>query len=136
MITEEQRAYSRKYYLEHRQEIRRNLKKSKLKHRIKIYKKERQRGTERKIAVLSYYSGGVPICARCGITDVDVLCIDHINGNGCRHRRAIGSQGRHFFRWLNANDYPSGYQVLCFNCNAKKYLTDLRENIAKGGIYG
>ena len=133
MPTEKQRAYSRKYYQEHRQEISRNLKKSQLKNRIRICERARLRGLKQKEAVMSHYSGGAPICVKCGITDIDVLTIDHINGNGSSHRRAIGIEGNFFYRWLIRNNYPKGYQALCFNCNIKKHLCSLRERCNQGG---
>lgn len=73
--------------------------------------------------VFRHYSGNYPSCARCGITDLDVLCIDHINDDGNAHRKSIGvPSGTRFYQWLINHNFPSGYQVLCFNCNMKKRL--------------
>jgi hypothetical protein len=52
------------------------------------------------------------------------LSIDHINGKGAEHLRSIGSisckgrglGGTQFYRWLQRNNYPRGFQVLCMNC--------------------
>ena len=79
-------------------------------------------GQERKVKVLSYYSGGKPRCARCGIEDIEVLCIDHINGGGNKKRGAHLRGGANFYRFLQQQKLPQGYQVLCFNCNFKKSL--------------
>ena len=76
-----------------------------------------------KITVLTHYSVGIPTCARCGITDIDVLTIDHVNGGGTKHRRELSSWGS-TYRWLIENNFPTGFQVLCFNCNFKKHLTE------------
>lgn len=76
-----------------------------------------------KAEVLDRYGGPVCACPGCGETIVEMLTIDHINENGAEHRREIGKNclGHHFYRWLRNNDYPEGYQVLCFNCNVAKH---------------
>ena len=74
---------------------------------------------EQKLLVLSHYSRGTPYCARCGIDDIDVLSIDHINGGGTQHRRTVNP---HTYRFLIKENFPEGFQVLCFNCNWKKRL--------------
>ncbi len=77
----------------------------------------------RKEEVFLFYSKGAMQCASCGISDSDVLCIDHIYNNGREHRRLIGNKGGNaFYRWLQKNNYPEGYQVLCANCNQKKQV--------------
>lgn len=89
----------------------------------KTYRKAHQEFSQRyKYEVLSHYSEGIPKCNNCGITDMDVLCIDHINGGGKKHRKEVG-YGLTFYRWLFHNEYPSGFQVLCFNCNMKKRIS-------------
>lgn len=81
-----------------------------------------------KIEVFSYYSNGTPECAHCGITDIDILCIDHINGGGNTHKKSLGEGGRrNFYWWLRREGFPEGYQVLCRNCNWKKRIQQ-REN--------
>lgn len=72
----------------------------------------------RKVKALSFYSNGAPVCACCGITELAFLTIDHINGNGAAHRRSIGRVN--FYAWLIRNEYPDGFQVLCYNCNCAK----------------
>ena len=54
------------------------------------------------------------ICACCGETEKAFLTIDHIDGGGHKHRTEIGP-GRMYY-WLRDNNYPSGFQVLCMNC--------------------
>ncbi len=75
---------------------------------------------KKKNMVLIYYSPTYPpSCAYCGITDQEVLCIDHIHNDGKEQRKITGF-GSRFYQWLITNNFPKGYQVLCFNCNHKK----------------
>ena len=67
-----------------------------------------------KIAALRHYSGGIPSCACCGELEKMFLVIDHMNGGGGQHRKAISG---HISTWLKRQDYPDGYRVLCHNCN-------------------
>jgi len=60
-------------------------------------------------------------CACCGEARKEYLSIDHKNGNGKKHRKEIGATGSGgLYRWLKQNNYPEGFQVLCFNCNCGK----------------
>jgi len=57
-------------------------------------------------------------CACCGESEPMFLTLDHVNNDGNRHRRAIGSfSSPKMFAWLRARNYPPGFQVLCSNCN-------------------
>lgn len=85
----------------------------------KCEKKDRRSGLRRRrrfrTEVMAHYGGK---CACCGETAIEFLTIDHIAGNGNRHRKEIGRQGGwRFYQWLQENGYPAGFRVLCFNCN-------------------
>lgn len=74
--------------------------------------------------ILAHYSkSAIPRCLTCGEENLVLLTIDHINGNGALERRKLGKKGGiDFYIWLKKNKFPSGYQVLCYNCNwAKRY---------------
>jgi len=75
-----------------------------------------------KVAVMRHYSNQTMQCACCGISGLDFLTIDHVGGGGAAHRKSIGflGQGGKFYRWLVKNDFPPGYQVLCYNCNLSR----------------
>lgn len=60
-------------------------------------------------------------CTCCGFNDKRALVVDHINNDGGEHRRQVGSYTK-FYLWLIKNNYPSGYQALCFSCNTSKLL--------------
>ena len=57
-------------------------------------------------------------CACCGATAR--LSVDHVNGDGREHRAEIGMGSSHLYRWLIANGFPDGFQVLCKLCNKSK----------------
>ena len=65
-------------------------------------------------------------CCHCGISDVDVLDIDHIHNNGAEQRRD-GLYGYNLYRLLKKNNWPKdNFQLLCKNCNWKKELNRRR----------
>lgn len=68
-----------------------------------------------RVKVLSRYSGGGnPKCACCGVTNLEFLSLDHINGGGRQHRKTVKIR---WWEWLRKNKYPEGFRVLCHNCN-------------------
>ena len=84
-----------------------------------------KRRLRRKMDVMAHYSHGTSFCAKCGEKDIHVLSIDHINGCGCQHRAVLNLKGGdQFYRWLQNAGYPSGYRVLCLNCNCPKFELD------------
>jgi hypothetical protein len=70
--------------------------------------------------VLTAYGGR---CACCGEEDYAFLTIDHVNEDGATHRGKRGKNSAlYVYRWLIKNDYPDGFQVLCFNCNCARSM--------------
>ena len=65
-------------------------------------------------------------CVMCGETDEVVLTVDHINDDGSSRRRAGEKKGLSFYRWIEDNDYPNDLQVLCRNCNWRKYMQNVQ----------
>ena len=115
----------RKWYLKNRErqlELRKEW--------YQIHKKEhgllgKQRLWNRKITCFIHYSGNPPKCACCKEKGVKFLSIDHINNDGNIQRKKQGhGGGDHTYRWIVKNNFPKGFQVLCYNCNQAK------------GIYG
>lgn len=90
-----------------------------------------------KSLVITAYGGK---CERCPESDIDVLNIDHTDGNGAMHRKSLNqnvemknnwtrpSGTAKVYRFLRDNNFPSGFRVLCFNCNYKAYLVYMRAN--------
>lgn len=58
-------------------------------------------------------------CCCCGETERKFLSIDHENGGGRRHLREINGS---LYLWLVVNNFPSGFQTMCHNCNHGRYL--------------
>ena len=119
--------YRRAYYLANKEKSdeyhKRWVKKHPKQRRVHILKCNRKKKT----LVLGHYSFiGLPECAYCGIRDVDVLCLDHIDNDGGGLCRREGS-GIRFYTWIVKNNFPAGYQVLCANCNLKKEISRVRE---------
>ena len=114
------------YYKNHSRNIELNRK-----YRAQDPKKMRRYRRKIKLEVMTHYCHGeLPFCKICGFDDIRALCIDHVNGHGAEHRRALTSNdlnklprdggGFNTYLWLRRNDYPKGFQVLCFNCNQIK----------------
>lgn len=59
-------------------------------------------------------------CARCGIDDVRILCIDHINGGGSKERKGLAPSA--YYKLIASS--PERYQLLCWNCNHLKRLEE------------
>lgn len=75
-----------------------------------------------RLDVLQNYGGIPPRCACCEENQIQFLCMDHINGNGSKHRKTMGAPN--IYVWLKTHDYPKGFRVLCYNCNMAFGLYD------------
>lgn len=72
-----------------------------------------------KVRVFDHYGR---ICACCGENVFRFLCIDHINNDGNTHRETMSlAAGTQFYAWLERNNFPDGFQTLCYNCNQGKH---------------
>ena len=70
-----------------------------------------------KIDAIRHYSNGSMCCACCGEAEIDFLNIDHMNGGGTQERKRQGRGGNSFAIYLRKRGFPSGYRILCYNCN-------------------
>lgn len=115
------RVYLKKWKDEHRQEMTEywtNRWKTQ-KPQLKEYHKKRYQKI--RIETLTHYGGNPPKCVCCGETEIRFLCLDHINGGGNKERLALkGYTGPNFYYLLKNYNWPSGYQILCYNCNNAK----------------
>ena len=126
--------YHKQYHEEHRED---QIWQMKMRHEekynedIERFKKYHQDNKEKilmrkkteymklRLEVLNHYARDGKIeCICCGENEPTFMTIDHINGNGRKHLESIST---HLSAWLKKNNYPSGYQILCINCNMGKY---------------
>ena len=75
----------------------------------------KRRAKCRELVILAY--GGK--CACCGKTNHRVMQLDHVNGDGGKHRAKIGEP---MWRWAYRNDCPSNLQILCADCHHIKTI--------------
>lgn len=135
---EQAKIYHKNYYETHKEEVHlkgmayriKNKKKiqemrSKYKEKYrdvinaKIREHHKKTRWQLKTEIINHYSNGTMQCACCGEKHIEFLSINHINGGGNKHRREIGMSGGGvtFYRWLAKNNFPEGFNVLCYNCN-------------------
>lgn len=76
-----------------------------------LKQKYRERWVNDRVDCLEHYGG---ICACCKENRYEFLALDHINGGGNKQRKIIGGS---LVRWLKKNKYPTGFRILCHNCN-------------------
>ena len=84
-----------------------------------------------RMEVLRHYG---QLCACCGETESAFLCVDHINGGGTKHLKSLAAQGQRFYEWLRREGWPSGFQILCHNCNAAKGSQGICPHQRQAGI--
>lgn len=82
---------------------------------------QRAMNQKQKQQCISVYSNQENKCQCCGNSDMEVLCLDHINNDGNIHRKEVlGINRGKLYQWAINNDFPAIFQVLCLNCNIKK----------------
>lgn len=78
---------------------------------------------DRIVKQMAFLSLGTDRCFSCGEEDLDMLTIDHVDGDGKKLRHSEGF-GINFYRKVRDGSLDrKNYQVLCLNCNVKKHLT-------------
>jgi len=77
--------------------------------------KHRKWNWDSKMKAVNHYGGK---CVCCGEDEPKFLAIDHVENNGGEHRKTLGNQT--IYKWLRDNNYPTGFQILCHNCNMAK----------------
>ena len=109
-----------RYYYRHQEDCKQQLRDYYKNHREEILKHHQKTHDELRMKCLIHYGGDPPKCACCGEDHLLFLTIDHIFGGGNHHKKEIGGSGR-LYNWLVQNNFPEGFQVLCYNCNCAKY---------------
>lgn len=76
---------------------------------------------------IRYYSKGQMCCARCKEDEYEFLTLDHIlNRKNHDHTRKFGSY--RLYRVLYREQFPLGYQILCYYCNMIKEIERKRKD--------
>lgn len=71
-----------------------------------------------RMEILQQYGGAFCSWPGCGIDDIRVLQLDHIDGGGYAQRKELKvGTGTAFYAFLKRSGFPSGYRVLCANHN-------------------
>jgi len=107
---------------------RQNYAKHKEKNRPGVNKRGTEIRKKRKLEVYTHYSDGVPKCACCGVTGIEFLTVDHIipklemkkDPKMIEIGFRASSTGHRLNQWLVTNNFPKGFQILCWNCNFAK----------------
>lgn len=86
-----------------------------IKNREHTLSKQKEYRFKVKQLVYSKYCGKDIQCQCCGEKHIEFLSIDHINGGGTKLRNEHGRG--YLYYWLVRNNFPTGYRVLCHNCN-------------------
>lgn len=100
---QQQLDYTKAYYYTHKEENKPRRKEYYIKFREKI-----------KLQVLNHYG---TVCQCCGQREINFLTIHHINGRGKKIKYEDKCSGLVFWIWLVKNNFPKGYEVLCYKCN-------------------
>jgi len=127
-------AYQKEYYKKNRKRIIKRVRAYEKKNRRKVSmrhnKAAQKKRKELKEEVYTHYSRGKPRCVCCGISGIEFLNTDHIKGRKNMERdkklRKLGYsqklKGDHLIVWLKNNNFPRGFQILCWNCNYGKLI--------------
>jgi ribosomal protein L44E len=62
------------------------------------------------------------MCGNCHCSDIDVLTIDHINNDGAKQRMNGMRDGNNLYRELSKVPKRNDLQVLCANCQWRKFI--------------
>ena len=73
---------------------------------------------QKRSMVIQHYGGR---CVCCGEGDHRFLTVDHINNDGAAHRKSDPSS-KNLYYFLFKNNFPDGFQLLCWNCNHAKEI--------------
>lgn len=86
-------------------------------------KKINEKRLKNKILIINHYTNGKNCCSCCGESNIIMLNVDHIYDNGNLQRKKLGT-GHQFYYWLIRNNFPKGFQILCFNCNYGRFMNN------------
>jgi hypothetical protein len=87
----------------------------------KVKLQSRRARLKRKRICIEYYGRNGCVC--CGEKELSFLSLDHIRDNGAQDRRNNSKRvGNGLYLRLIQENFPSGFQVLCYNCQWGKRI--------------
>lgn len=113
MYTRENIKAVRKWQAKNQEKVKKWKENNRTKIKVSLMKANRKL----KLEILSHYSNNKVECACCKENKIEFLCIDHLYGDGAKHRKELKKSHTHMYHWLKKNNYPKGFRVLCCNCN-------------------
>ena len=115
---------SSEYRKRHPEKVKEALRLNHLKNREYRNKKSKEEQASLKLETFKKYSdGNSPTCEICKESDLAFLTLDHVRGRKAEGHSTSFS-GHKLWRHLRKQNYPPGYQVLCWNCNVLKYRNE------------
>jgi len=102
---------------QYRDSIKEEIKEYNKDYNVKHSEQNRERSRNQRLECLYHYSNGTMQCKICSESHYEFLTTDHIHNNGTEHRKQIKGS---IYKWLIKNNFPEGYQILCWNCNLTK----------------
>lgn len=75
-----------------------------------------------KLGIFNHYCNNDIKCNHCEESELCLLTVDHINGGGNKHKKEIKS----LYSWIKRNNYPEGFQILCWNCQLRKKNQEIK----------
>lgn len=113
------KAYLKKYRREHYEYLLKSQREKYYRNREEISKKIKLKRKMMRLLIIEKYGGK---CACCNETEENFLSLDHINGNGNKHRKELSkTRGDGIYPWIIENRFPPEFQILCMNCNWGRY---------------
>ena len=103
---------------EHSEVIRKTAHKWYLENRTRMLDLDRENRHKIRKRILEHYSHGNLKCECCGETHFEFLTVDDIEGKVHKNKKLLGGSG--FYVWLEKQNFPEGFRVLCMNCNFSK----------------
>lgn len=73
--------------------------------------------------IIQHYTKGKNMCQCCGVKGWGFLTVDHVNGREENDRKT----GMALLTQIVKNNFPKGFEILCWNCNCAKYFSGLNE---------
>ncbi len=124
-LLEYDRSYAQKHKLQRKEKYLLWYQENKNKDSFKKLRNESNRKFcfRKKIECFNHYGNGKIECSCCGEKEIKFLCLDHINGGGNKHRKESKTHGgEKTYIFLAKSGFPTGFQILCANCNLGKHL--------------